>query len=62
MPKYRATLEVTTDRELTESERDLLAMTLYVMADEPVDEEGESAEWTATDVNIHLEQMEAADA
>lgn len=48
MPKYEVNIKFTSDRPLTEEERDLLLMTLYVMVDEPVDADGEGAEWTCT--------------
>jgi hypothetical protein len=45
---YRAVVEFTSDRPLTEDELDLLGMTLFIQVDEPVDEEGEHAEWSST--------------
>lgn len=57
--KYRIVIDLTTERELTIAEQELLAMTLYVMADEPVDEDGESAEWTAANVDIDLQLVDA---
>lgn len=46
MAEYEVKIKFTSDRPLTEEDRDLLCMTLFVMVDEPVDAEGEHAEWT----------------
>jgi len=56
---YTIKIKFSTDRPLTEDERDVLCMTLFVMVDEPCDAEGEHAEWTcAADPVTHRSSAE----